>query len=231
MGAGLNADSAADAGVCAGLLRCRALILITAKHRLAHAARALRTQLDKLLGTGLDAIAASHALALVQHRQAGGRIHAEGAELAGKHAVPATQAAEGAAGVAAIERGLHAATVIAVVEIGFGAHLASAVASKHRHLGSLLHHGKAENLRHLLHHLIAAYGAEMGAQVGRLHGRIGESVASGITAATAVRTRQSLLYLLDARILLHLESLRDEEEDHGKHQTEPSQDYDSPDYN
>ena len=68
----------------------------------------------------------------------------------------------------------------------------------------------------------------MSAEIAGLHGGIGESMAAGIAATAAVRSRQSLLYLLDARIFLNLELLGDEEEDHCKHQTEACQDHDSP---
>ena len=44
-------------------------------------------------------------------------------------------------------------------------------------------------------------------QIGRFHRGISESVATGETAATAIRPGHGLLNQLDARILLNLEAL------------------------
>ena len=231
MSTSLHADTATYAGIGTGLFRSRTLVLIAAVHIDAHPAGALRTKLDESLRAGLHALAAGDALGLVHHRQPGLGIHAQRAELASGDAIPATETAESAARVAGVKRSLHAAAERSVINIHLGAYGAAAIATHHGHLGSLGLNLVTENVRDLLHHVVAAHGAEMSAEVAGLHGGIGESMAAGIAATAAVRSRQGLLYLLDAGIFLNLELLGDEEEDHCKHETQPRQNHDSPDNN
>ena len=227
--AGLGAEAAADAGIGAGLLRSRPLVLVDAGHVLAHAARALETKFDDVLGAGFGAGAAGGTLLLVHDGQARRGIHRQGAELARGHAVAATQAAESAARVAAVERGLDPAGLRAVVLIGTRTSLAAAVATDHRDLRGLRGHRKTENGSDLLHHLVAAHRAILIVQVRCFDRRIGESAASGEAAAAAVGARHHLLHFVNPRVLLDLELARHPEQDQRKQQAQDAQDRDGPD--
>ena len=65
-------------------------------------------------------------------------------------------------------------------------------------------------------------------QVGRFDRGIRKRTAAGEAAAAAVGAGHHLLDLIDPRILLDPELLRDEEEGEGKQQTEAGEDSDSP---
>ena len=65
-------------------------------------------------------------------------------------------------------------------------------------------------------------------QVGRLDRGIRKRPAAGETAAAAIGARHHLLDLIDPRIFLDPELLRDEEEDEGEQQTEAGEDSDGP---
>ena len=227
--AGLGAESAADAGRGAGLLGRGALVLVDAGHVHAHPARTLGAQLDDVLRAGLGASAAGGALLLVDDRKTRLRVHREGTELAGGHAVAAAQAAERAGGVSAVERGLDPAGLHAIVFVGTGTVGTGTVAADDGDLRGLLGHGEAEDGSHLLHHLVAAHRTVLVVQIGGFDRRIGEGAASGEAAAAAVGARHHLLHFVDPRIFLNPELARHPEEDEREQQAQDGQNRDGPD--
>ena len=66
-------------------------------------------------------------------------------------------------------------------------------------------------------------------QIRSLHGGIGESAATGEAAAAAVGARHHLLHLVDTRILLNLELLRQQEKQQGENQSKTGQNRYCPD--
>ena len=228
LGTGLDADTAAYAGSCTGLLGNRALVVIDAGHEDPHTARALVAELDDVLRASLGASAASRTLLFIHNRKSCFRVHSDGAELAGCHTVPAAQATVRAACISAVESRLYLAGLEAVIDVGLRAIGASAVATHHSHHRSLLLNLITEYGSNFLHNLIATHRTEVVVEVRSLHGSVGESTATRESATAAIGARHHLLHLIDARILLHLELLRDEEEDESEHQAEGRQDDNGP---
>ena len=229
MGAGLDADAAADASVRARLPGGRALVLVDAGDVFTHAARTFGAEFDDAFRTGFRAGAAGGALGLVHNRKSCGGIHVDRVELAGGNAVAAAEAAERATGIAGIERGFHLAGGVTVVLVGLRTDFAAAVAADHGDLGGLGLDLIAEDGRHLRHRVVAADRAEMAVQVGRLHGRLRERPAAGEAAAAAVGARHRLLDFVDARVFLYLELLRHEVEDQREQEAEHGDGRNGPD--
>ena len=229
VGAGLDADAAADARVAAGLAGRGSLVVVSALNHHAHAARTLVAEFDKMPRARLHACAACRTSGLVHNRKACDGIHAERAEAAGGNAVAAAKAAVGAQGVAAVKRSLYLAGFYAVVLVHHRAHLAGAVATQHSKLGSLFLDRVAEYGGHLFHHFVAAYGTEVPGEALVADGRGGEVVAARIAAAAAVGSRKSLFDLVDAGVLNHLELLRYEVQEQSQQQTQTRENHNGPD--
>ena len=229
MRAGLRAYSAPDATDRAGLLDRRPLVLVDTRDKDPHSTRTLRPQLDDGLRASLDTGSAGGALLLIHDRKTCLGIHRQRAELAGGHTVSAAKAAERAAGVAGVESGLHLAGSRAVIFIGPRPGGAGSGAAHNRHHRSLFLDLVAKDGGHLLHCLVASDRAIVVVQIRSLHRSLRESVAAGETTTTAVSAWHDLLHLLDARILLNLEPLRDNVEGQRQQEAKPRDDCDGPD--
>ena len=230
--ADLHALAASDAGRLAGLSGDSALVFVhTADINPAGVlrGRAGVAQFNYTLGAGLDAGAAGSTLAFVHDGQAAFRIEAQGAELAGSHAVAATQAAIRAEGVAAIEGSLHLEGRSSVVVIDSGAVSAASVAAHHSHLGSLCRDLIPKDGSHLGHRVIASDRTEIVVEIGSLDSSLGKSAATRKSAAAAVGTRHHFLHLIDSRVLLHAELSRHPEKHQGEQNSKQSQNRNSPD--
>lgn len=221
--ADLGALATSDAGGLAGLAGHGALVLVYAGYIDAAAVLWCGSgvaDLDHVLRAGLGAGAASCALGGIHYGKSRGRVHRDGSELAGGHAVAAAEASERATGVPAVEGSLDLAGCIAVISIGLRTVLTCSVAAYDSHHRGFLLHLIAEDGRNFLHHFISSDRAVIVVKVRSLHRCIGKCTAAGESAASTIRTRHHLLHLVDARVLLDLELLRDEEEDEGQQQSE-----------
>ena len=225
---GLGADAATDAGIRTGLLHGRATVLVHAAHEHPHATGSFRTQFDDGFRAGLRAGTASRTFFLVHHRQTGNGIHRQGAELAGLYAVPATQAAERAAGITRVQGRFHTAGLHTLIFIDPGTGLTGSVAADHRYHGGLLLNLVSEDGSHLGHDIVSANGTIIVVQVRGFDSRLGEGTATRETAAAAIRTWHHLLHLIDARILHHLELQGYKIEDNRQHQSQKGDDHKGP---
>ena len=150
-------------------------------------------------------------------------IHADGIEGAGGHAVAEPETSERTSRLADIERSGYGAGFRTVVLIGAGAFLARAAATDRSDFGLFFGGRLSEVGRDGLHAVAAADGAEEIGDVIVLDQGIGHAATTGETAATAVRSGQHFLHLVDPGVLLDAELLRHEVEDHGREHTQHAQ--------
>ena len=106
---GLLAFAAADAGRLAGLAGDSALLHVHAGDENAAVLRSLVPQFDDTLRTCLHTGSAGSTLLLVHDRKPCLRIHGKSTELAGCHAVPASEASVETPCITAVESGFHLA--------------------------------------------------------------------------------------------------------------------------
>ena len=226
----LRTLAAADAGSLAGLARSRTLVLVYAGYVHTHIPAALVAKLDDSLRTSLHAGSAGSTLLLVDNRKTCCRVHSDGAELADRNAVATSETSERTSCVAAVESGLDTARLIAAVLVCARTVLTRSVATYHSHLRFLSDNLNAENGCNLLHTFVASYRTEAAVQIWRrLNAMLGKSAATCLSAASAVCTRQYLLHLVDPRILLDVELLRNDEKDNCEGRTKNGEDCNSPD--
>ena len=105
----LGTLAAADTCCLAGLACNSTLVLVDARYEYTHVPATLVADLDDILRTCLHTCSAGCTLLLVHNGKSGGWVHGDGAELAGCHAVSATETTERTSCVTAVKGSLHTA--------------------------------------------------------------------------------------------------------------------------
>jgi hypothetical protein len=206
-GAYLLAFAAADAGYVAGFPGHASLIFVDTAHVDATRPGTLLTQLDDILGTGFHAGTTGSACVFHHLGKHGDRVDVDGIERAGIHTVTQTQAAEGTAGIAPIERRGYGAFGGPVVEVLPGTLLAAATTAYHCNLFCCFGRGLTQDGRYTVHRLLSPHGTgELFQRVGTDAGRR-EGCAAGEATAATVGGGEGILHLLDAGILYHFKFL------------------------
>lgn len=206
-GANFLALAAADAGGGAGLASDSAFLLVAAGDEDAVVLGAFVAELDDATRASLDAGAAGDALVGIDDGEAGGRVDAEGVELASLGAVAEAEAAEGAARLASVEA-IGEGAVLEAVEMVLGGGVATgAVATDDGDLRSASLGDAAEEGSDFLSDLIATSGALETIHVSLFDKSFCHGTATSLTATAAVGAWEHITDFVDERILFDLELL------------------------
>ena len=222
----LEAEGATDTRIATSLLSDAALILVDTADEDTSAFGAFLSELDDGLRASLDTGTAGHTLILEDDGEAGLWVHVHGIEVTRVDAVSHAETAPATVGVPLVEGGGDGAATSSVVDVGAGSSFASAVASDDGDQRILLLSSDAENAADLLHDGCSPDGAEETFEGLALTTSASEGGTTREATASAVRLRQDISDLCDARVFLDFELPRDEVEQESSYRSDKRQDDD-----